>query len=121
MAAPAQAGLFQPLLKLGQPTVESRIRRECENLADQHLGPLLKAQWQPLCQVGAQKITSCLLEQASRQGKEWALLQEGISGKPGTVTQGLLLACAGQLLGLEAVPGTVNQGNHSKPSESPAL
>jgi hypothetical protein len=121
MAAPAQAGLFQPLLKLGQPTVEGRIRQECEALAGQHLGDGLKGQWQPICQLGAQKITACLLEQANRQGKEWALLQEGIRGKAGAVTQSLLLACAGQLLGLDGTLGTVDRGGPPQPSKPPAL
>jgi hypothetical protein len=106
-ASSAQAGLFSPLLQLSRPTVEGRIRQQCEALAGQHLGSVLKVQWQPLCQVGAQKISTCLLEQASRQGKEWALVQEGIKGQPGAVTQSLLLACAGQLLGLEARPDSL--------------
>lgn len=103
-SSPVQAGMLSPLLQLGRPTLEAGIRQHCETLADQHLGSVLKAQWQPLCQTGAQKISTCLLEQASRQGKEWALMQEGIKGKPGAVTQSLLLACAGQMLGLDARP-----------------
>ena len=109
--APAQAGLWRPVLELLRPQLEERLARACMDAVSEALqgalagapsggpNPLQESLREP-CRRLAAPASHCLIREADAGGNSLALLQELLQRQLGPEGERILQRCAARLLGL---------------------
>ena len=103
-----QAGLLQPLLQMMRPKLERELADQCQALAKQalqgaelDLEPFSRMGKQP-CQALAKPVSTCLIRETSRSGRELGVISELLSGRIGDDADVVIKHCLASLLGLQA-------------------
>ncbi len=108
--APAQAGLWRPVLDLLRPQLQERLTRTCMETVSEALQGALKAspqssrqledQLREPCRRLAGPASHCLVREADASGNSLALLQELLQRQLGPESERILQRCTARLLGL---------------------
>ena len=103
-----QAGLLQPLLQMMRPKLERELADQCQALAKQalqgaelDLEPFSRMGKQP-CQALVKPVSTCLIRETSRSGRELGVISELLSGRIGDDAEVVIKRCLASLLGLQA-------------------
>ena len=103
---PARAGMFKPLLRLLQPSVENRLADQCRSLAAQAVDrkwsseTLVRQAVEQPCRSLARPVSECLINETSRSGREWGVMTELLRGQIGDDSDVVIKRCLATLFGL---------------------
>ena len=98
-AAPAQAGLFAPLLSLARPQLESSLARQCLAISAGGDPELQEAMARP-CEALARPIAACLISQTEASGRTFGVISELIAGRFGDASELVVKRCLALTFGL---------------------
>jgi hypothetical protein len=106
LASPAaSAGWLAPVLQMMQPRIESRLTDQCRQLIGRQGGAPLESELSKLaeqpCRSLAKPVSTCLIRETSRTGRELGVISELLTGRVGDDAEVVIKRCLASLLGLQ--------------------
>ncbi len=99
LGGPAEASLLGPLLRLLRPQLEDRLAEVCVDAVAGAERGLQRSLREP-CRRLAAPASACLIEEAERSGRSFAMITELVAGRIGDDGEVVIRRCAARLLGL---------------------
>jgi len=100
----ARAGWLSPVLQVMRPRIESHLADECRKLISKQLGESMEPELnrvadQP-CRSIARPVSTCLIRETSRTGRELGVISELLAGRIGDDAEVVIKRCLASMLGL---------------------